>query len=478
MGYWWGGQLSDKQPNSKILSRLILVSAASILILAFVSDPILVFIQNMVPDVRLASLVASAILFGVPGVFLGTVTPYAVRLKMTSVASSGQTAGTLYALSTLGSIVGTFSAGFYLISYFKNSTTLLIIGVLLGLMSLICHARDLKALKVIVLILTCIGFTQTKSAAALLIGSDFVDTNTPYNRVWIFDAHHQETRQPIRIMQMNDEMDSAMFVGNTDLVFEYTKYFRLFQHFNPQAKKVMMIGGAAYSYPKAFLNEVPEGFMDVVEIDPGVTTLAYKYFDLKDDPRLRIFHEDGRLFLNRVTEKYDAILVDAFKSHSLPFQLATREAISKEYDLLNEDGVVLANLITAIEGDAGELLRAVYWTYKEFFPHVNIYAVNSPEDGKQVQNIILVATKSKTPQKPYSTNPEWSSYLNHLWVLDIPKDVPVLMDEYAPADRYAMKVIDALRNKGTNLGYMKIREGLKEKSVKKSLKQARKQLPS
>ncbi len=470
LGYWWGGQLSDERPDPKILSRTILVGAISVLLLAFLSDPILVAIQNKVHDVRFASLLAALILFGIPSVFLGTVLPYAVRLKMTSVASSGETVGTLYALSTMGSIVGTFGAGFYLISYLKNSVTLLFVGVLLGLMSFICHSRDLKALKLIFLVVTGIGFTQTQSAAALLIGDDFVDSNTPYNRVWIFDGIHQNTHQPIRIMQMNDEMDSAMYIGNNDLVFEYTKYFRLFQHFNPAAKKTLMIGGAAYSYPKAFLHEVPEGTMDVVEIDPGVTQLAKKYFDLKDDARLRIFHEDGRLFLNRTSEKYDAILVDAFKSHSLPFQLATREAVSKEYDMLNDDGVVLVNLISAIEGEAGELLRAVYWTYKASFPHVSIYAVNFAEDGHQVQNVLLVATKSQKPQKPYSTNPEWSAYLNRLWVPDVAQDVPVFTDEYAPADRYAMKVIAALRNKGVNLGYMKIKQLSKDKKAQNKLK--------
>ncbi len=471
LGYWWGGQLSDQQPDPKILSRTILVGAMSVLLLAFLSDPILVAIQNKVHDVRFASLLASLLLFGIPSVFLGTVLPYAVRLKMTSVASSGETVGTLYALSTMGSILGTFGAGFYLISYFKNSVTLLFVGILLGLMSFICHSIDLKALKLIFLVVTGIGFTQTQSAAELLTGKEFVDCNTPYNRVWIFDGYHQTTHRPIRIMQMNDEMDSAMFVGNNDLVFEYTKYFRLFRHFNPDAKKVLMIGGAAYSYPKAFLSEIPDGRIDVVEIDPGVTRLAEKYFNLVDDARLGIFHEDGRLFLNRATEKYDAILVDAFKSHSLPYQLATREAIAKEYDLLNDEGVVLVNLISAVEGENGELLRAVYWTYKGSFPQVNIYAVNFPEDGKQVQNLILVATKSKKPQKSYSTNPEWSGYLNHLWVPDIIQDVPVLTDEYAPADRYTMKVISALRGKGMNLGTMKIKQSLKDKSAQKYSKQ-------
>ncbi len=467
VGYWWGGQLSDVRPDAKILSRTILVSAVFVFLLAFLSDPILMAIQTWLHDVRWASLFAAFILFGAPCVFLGTILPYSVRLKMTTVASSGETVGTLYALSTVGSIVGTFGAGFFLISYFKNSETLLFVGVLLGLMSLLTHLGDLKVLKIIFLVMTAIGFTQTQSAAALLVGKEFVDVNTAYNRVWIFDATHQETHQPIRIMQMNDEMDSAMFIGNKDLVFEYTKYFRLFQHFNPEAKKLLMIGGAAYSYPKAFLNEVPDGRMDVVEIDPGVTDLAHKHFDLAADDRLRIFHEDGRMFLNRSQEKYDAVLIDAFKSHSLPFQLATKEATLKIYDSLNEQGVVLVNLISAIEGDAGQLARAVYWTYKEIFPQVQLYAVNFPDDGKQVQNVILFASRSKKLPKPYSTNTEWNRYLTHLWIPDVHKDVPSLVDAYAPADRYAMKIIAALRNKGINLGYLKIKQlGMTRKAQK------------
>jgi spermidine synthase len=81
-----------------------------------------------------------------------------------------------------------------------------------------------------------------------------------------------------------------------------------------------MIGGSGYAYPKDYLMRHPEASIDVVEIDPGLTRLAKKYFNLPDDPRLNIIHDDGRIFLNRTKNRYDAVFMDAYKSLiTIPF---------------------------------------------------------------------------------------------------------------------------------------------------------------
>ena len=111
--------------------------------------------------------------------------------------------------------------------------------------------------------------------------------------------------------------------------------------------------------------------MDVVEIDPGMTRIARKYFGLYDNARLKIFHEDARTFLNRNKKKYDVIYSDAFNSfNSVPYQLATSEAVEKMYAALNNDGLVIHNIISAINGKKGEFLRAEIATYKKYFPYV------------------------------------------------------------------------------------------------------------
>lgn len=203
-----------------------------------------------------------------------------------------------------------------------------------------------------------------------------------------------------------------------------------------------MFGGAGYSFPKDYLAKYPKAKLDVVEIDPGVTELAKKYFALEDHPNLTIYHEDGRVFLNQNTKKYDAIFGDAFSSwYLVPYQLTTREAVQKEYDSLTESGVVILNIISSLEGEMSDFLRAEYRTYKEVFPQVYILPVGHPHNASRIQNITLVALKSSIPPLWTSKDPEINEYLSHRWEKAILVDLPVLTDDYAPVDHYIGKFL-------------------------------------
>ncbi|EKD43148.1 MAG: spermine synthase, partial [uncultured bacterium] len=168
-----------------------------------------------------------------------------------------------------------------------------------------------------------------------------------------------------------------------------------------------------------------------------VTKLAKEYFNLKDNPRLNIFHEDGRVFLNTNQKKYDVLFGDAFSSHySIPHQLTTLQAVQKTYDALNDDGVVILNTISSVEGNKGQFLRAELATYKSIFPQVYIFPVTDSKDGLQVQNIILVALKSKTVPSFKSNDTEINGFLSHLWNQGVTNDKPILTDDYAPVEYY------------------------------------------
>ena len=207
-----------------------------------------------------------------------------------------------------------------------------------------------------------------------------------------------------------------------------------------------MLGGAAYSYPKYFLKNYPEADIDVVEIDPAMTRLAKKYFNLPDNPRLGIFHEDARTFLNKTNNKYDVIYGDAFTSRlSVPYQLTTREAVQKMYHVLNDGGVALINMASAIEGERGKLLRAEYATYKSVFPQVFIFRVR-PTDGFKTQNIMLLALRSERAPEFKSDDQELNGYLGRLWDREITADMPILTDDYAPVDYYIMQALRGMGN--------------------------------
>jgi spermidine synthase len=200
-----------------------------------------------------------------------------------------------------------------------------------------------------------------------------------------------------------------------------------------------MIGGAGYSFPKEYLRKYPDKKIDVVEIDPGMTQIARDYFRLGENPSLHIFHEDGRVFLNQAakTKQYDAILLDAFGSiYSVPYQLTTREAVQKMNEALTDDGIIILNLISAVEGRGSLFLQAEYRTFAETFPQVYLFKTESDKPENIAQNLILVAGKSgKFPFE--TTDPEISAFLQKRYEKPLNLSVPVLTDDLAPVDYYS-----------------------------------------
>jgi spermidine synthase len=177
--------------------------------------------------------------------------------------------------------------------------------------------------------------------------------------------------------------------------------------------------------------------VDVVELDPGITALARDHFGLRDHPRLRIIAEDARTFLNRNTEKYDVILCDAFNSHyAIPFHLTTVEAVRCIKDAMTPEGVVLINLLSALQGDRGRFFRALYATCSSIFPNVMAFAVDDPQDPSGWQNIIIAAFVSSAEPPVLSPDRDTVFMLANRITAPIAMDTPLLTDDYAPVDRY------------------------------------------
>lgn len=444
-GYYLGGKMADKKANINILSLIILLSAIFIFLTFIIKNNLLLYLQTYLEKINVANIdliLGSLILFVPASVLLGMVSPYAAKLKLNSLATSGSTIGNLYALSTMGSIFGTFLSGFYLIPHFGTNKLLIILSVTLVIVSLILSTKKLLKIKVFYLFIFIFSLAISNNIGCTITTTTLLDVDTAYNRIWIYNYTDPATNRPTKIMRINNENHSSMFLESDELVNEYTKYYHLAKHFNSNFHTALMLGGAGYSYPKDFLLKYPEATIDVVEIDPMVTALAKKYFDLKENPNLNIYHEDGRTFLNKTQKKYDVIFGDAFSSHySLPYQLTTAEVIQKKYNILNDNGVVVLNIISAIAGKKSDFLRAEYATYKSIFPQVYLFPVKTLENEDEVQNIILVAIKS--PITPTFTNDDLklNSYLQHLWKKEIKTDLPILTDDFAPVDYYIRKII-------------------------------------
>lgn len=136
VGYFWGGRIADMQPRADILSLFIFIAALYIILTVTVKESLIGFLLRSISNIEVVTIIASLILFAVPSILLGMVSPFAVRIKMKSIGKSGSTVGNLYAISTIGSIAGVFLAGFYLIPSFKITNILMILAIVLIVVSL------------------------------------------------------------------------------------------------------------------------------------------------------------------------------------------------------------------------------------------------------------------------------------------------------------------------------------------------------
>lgn len=441
LGYWLGGRLADQRPTYSALAWIILLSAILVGFTTLVKEPFLRYLPRFIGGLKGQSVAASIFLFAPASVFLGMVSPYAVRLKIKALQTSGATVGQLYAISTVGSIAGTFAAGFVLIPVMGTTNILISITVLLAVISIFLFLAGKKPANslvsfILIFITTYLFIAETGKARA------YVDEDTQYSRVWIYDAVDPATGKPIKFMRINNESSSAMFLDNDELVFPYHHYFRLAEHFTSNFKTTLILGGAAYSYPKFFLHKYPAATIDVVEIDPQLTQMAREHFRLVDNKMIHIIHEDGRTYLNRSQKKYDVIFGDTFKSlYTLPWHLTTVEAARRTYDMLNEGGCVLLNIISSINGDGSLFLQAELATYRQVFPYCYVFAVMDPDDRAVIQSTVLIAVKSDMEPLLDNDDAELSEFLEHDVTGLIGSSLPVLTDEYAPVDNYSNKAI-------------------------------------
>ncbi len=463
LGYWLGGRMADKRPDVAVLASAIFLAGGAVSITILIKDAVLSMISSASFGLEFKSVIATAVLFAPASVLLGFVTPYAVKLRTVSLDDAGKTVGRLYALSTVGSIAGTFAAGFLLIPFVGSTRTLYLIAGILIVVSLMLAPFAFSRASFAILTLFGLGIAGSEfSSYYLRQTTGMIDLDTEYTRVQIYDSKDPKSGRPFRAIATDPFFaQSSIYLDDGSPMLEYVKFYHLIDHYKPGHKNSLMIGGAGYTVPREYLKNNPDARIDVVEIDPKMTELARKYFNLHDDPRLSVFHEDGRVYLNRSEPaKYDAVFVDAFGSlFSIPYQLTTVEAIRQIDRVLTGDGIVIVNIGSALTGPASKFLQAEVATYRSVFPEVMLFKVRPERTDDDLQNIVLIGLKSPGQNRlsertdptslilggvaPASgdgvvtTNDQLiTSLLSHRYTADIPLTLPPLTDDLAPVERY------------------------------------------
>ena len=396
VGYFIGGVLADRYPSATVLGVTVLIGSIYILVLPTFSEPLMEFVLGAVDDVKTGSLAAAFAILFFPVAFLGMYSPFGIRLLLRSAQSSGRVSGTVYGVSTFGSIVGTLGTTFFLIPTIGTraiTLTLGLAGIASGLL-LIVAPRLRRSALALALVLLAAPLARAEELidpairAAMLKRADgrLAHIETEYNDIFITKRGRQLTMS-FQLKGFDYTESVANLSDPDDLPVKYTQVMTLGVVYPPAPKKILMIGlggGSISSYLGRFL---PDAEIDTVEVDPGVITAAKSFFGMKETTRVRYLEGDGRVFLNRRKEPYDLILVDAFHGGYVPFHLLTREFYALVKQRLAPAGAAVFNV-----HDGTKLYASTLLTLRSVFPGVHLYPSGEGET-------ITVATAEAAPDE-------------------------------------------------------------------------------
>ena len=416
----------------------MIVASLSVALTALLKEVILSTIYGILQQhIEFAALLSIIILFAPVSIILGIVSPYATRLKLVGLNKSGKVIGNLYAISTFGSIIGTFLAGFYLIPIFGNKSILYQVAtVLMVISTMLINRKHYAGLVLGTTLLVFIYFAGEHFNLFKL--KALVDLDTQYSRIIVRDITDKNGRTLRTLSTDNRGLQSAIYPDNpNDLVAQYARALRLSNKYDGKVNSALMIGGAAYTYPRDFLRNNPNSSIDVVEIDPAMTDIAKKYFFLRDDPRMTIIHQDARLFVKRVNKKYDFVFLDAFLGLTPPPHLTTEEFMTDIRSVLANDGVLMINLYSAIEGNKSKLYTAEVNTLRKVFPHLDAY-LPQKRNLSDRQSITLVAYKNIQRNELKTSDPQLSYLVSTKITFDRPLgNGQILTDDHSPVEYFA-----------------------------------------
>lgn len=406
-GYYLGGRVADRSPHARTFYSITGAAALLIGLVPFVARPVLsLSVRGFAAyDAGLlaGSLLGVLLLFAAPVILLGFVSPFAVRLAVQDVASAGHAAGRMYAVSTLGSIVGTFAPVLLFIPAIGTRRTFWLFALALLAVSVVglamARARRAWAYAIggLILLVAAVAFAPSivKASEGLIY-----ETESAYNYVqvvrWGDDTY----------LRLNEGQGvHSVYNPHEELTGEVWDYFLVAPLFNAppfapgQVSSLCLIGLAAGTVSKQYALVYGGIPIDGVEIDPEIVRVGRAFFAM-NEPNLRAIIQDGRYFLRNSPRAYSVVAVDAYRPPYIPFHLTTREFFQEVRDHLVDDGVAAINVGRA-PGDYA-LVDAIAQTMRTVFP--SVYVLDTPDRDRSLASCLVVGTRQPTTLDNFRVN--------------------------------------------------------------------------
>ncbi len=367
-GYALGGRLADRRADIRGLCAVVLLAAVLLAIVPFVSGPFLRLSVSALGSLSvgafLGSLAAVLVLVAVPVMLLGTVAPYANRLSVANLADTGKTTGGLYAISTVGSLVGTFLAALLLIPLIGTHRTFLVFALSLALVACV-GLRSWRVLIVPLAVAAALAIPPAAIGADVQGGHVIYETETPYQY-----ARVVQFADGVRWLQLNEGVAvHSLYRPGGFLTGGYWDDFLAlpFASGGGTPGRIAILGDAAGTVARAYGHYFPRTRVDAVELDGELTNIGRRMFHLAG-PNLHTYTADARPWLRASRARYDSIFLDAYRQPYIPFYLLTREFFLNVRAHLKPRGTLIVNVGHLPGSDALE--QVVTATLRSAFPHV------------------------------------------------------------------------------------------------------------
>lgn len=380
-GYSFGGRQADKVPSLTLFARLACLAGAATALIPVLREPVLKMTSPL--GIQLGALASATVLIAPPLVLLSALGPLAIRLTAQAVASVGRSAGDVYAVSTLGSVLGAALAGFVLIPHLAISRILYGMACLLLLIGAFGYYLSRRVLPLPQL---------AASAAVALLGfwpKAAVETNVLVNRNSAYGQIKVLDFDGMRYLLVDGTTQSMAEIATLETQSQYARSFEWAALLRPEARRALVIGVGAGLLPVAL--ERHYGLTaDAVDVDGEIIATARSHFGFST--KGGVFLEDGRTFLERASDRYDLLFLDAFSAESPPYHLFTRESFQAMSRRLSPDGILAVNLVTLLEGPGASAWKSAYKTLSSVFPEVRAFVASDVSDG--MANVVFFCSRA------------------------------------------------------------------------------------